>query len=116
MVKFESIPYGNGLYFISEEGDVCRLVNGSFKPIVPTITDSYYTIKINGDRYYIHKLVAEIFVPGRSRERCRVIHRNGDNLDNRASNLKWVTIGEIKRASRLVPECRESFWDVVQDF
>ncbi len=115
-MRFEAIPNGNGVYFISDEGTVRRLVNGSFKPIQPTITDGYETIKINGERYYVHKLVAEIFVEGRSRERCKVAHRNGDNLDNRATNLVWATPREVRIVSRYTPDCRESFWDVDHNF
>jgi len=109
-MSFEAIPNGNGVYFISETGSVFRLQNGNFKEVTPTITDGYYTIKINGERYYIHKIVAELFVPGRTALRCLVAHRNGNNLDNRAENLIWATRREVRMSARYTPEHRENFW------
>ncbi len=111
-MRFEAIPYGNGTYFISEVGSVFRLQNGSFKEVNPTITNGYYTIKINGERYYIHKLVAELFVPGKSSSRYKVAHRNGNNLDNRADNLVWATYKEVQESAKYLPEYRKRYWDV----
>lgn len=114
-MRFEAIPNGYGVYFISEVGSIFRLQNGNFKEIKPTITNGYYTIKINGERYYIHKLVAELFVPGRTTERCKVVHRNGDNLDNRSSNLVWATNKEVQDLAKYLPEYRERYWDIGPD-
>lgn len=41
-------------------------------------------------RLYIHRLVAEAFVPGKF-ENAHVNHINGRKDDNRAENLEWVT-------------------------
>lgn len=49
---------------------------------------------------YVHRLVAEAFCPGRTRDRDQVNHRNGQPDDNRASNLEWVTNEENNRHRR----------------
>lgn len=45
-------------------------------------------------REYVHRLVAEAFIPKISHERIWVNHKNGDPTDNRVENLEWVTPGE----------------------
>lgn len=51
----------------------------------------YKRIEIDGNKYYIHRLVAENFVPNDNPEKWnKVIHKNGDLSDNFFNNLKWV--------------------------
>ena len=46
-----------------------------------------------GRRFYIHRLVAQAFVPNPS-GRPEVNHIDGDKFNNCASNLEWVTRSE----------------------
>ena len=43
---------------------------------------------------YVSRLVAAAWVPGRTKERCEVHHRDGDILNNAADNLLWTTPSE----------------------
>lgn len=70
-----------------------------------------FKIRINRrDRtYYIHKLVGEYFVPGRSEERQFLIHIDHDKENNMSENLRWVTREESlthRRESPVVQEAR----------
>lgn len=44
--------------------------------------------------------VAENFVPGKSKERCCVIHIDGNKANARADNLIWATHGDAATASK----------------
>lgn len=50
-------------------------------------------VKLQGEHranYYVHKLVAQSFIPNRSKSKNIVIHVNGDKKNNSAKNLRWV--------------------------
>lgn len=73
-------------YFIGEDGTV-------YKKMKPWIATSYLDIKFKGKHHLIHRLVAEHFVenPDSLKE---VNHKDGDKMNNEASNLEWVTRSE----------------------
>lgn len=49
-----------------------------------------------GKRFYIHRLVAEAFIPNTNNLRA-VDHINSNRIDNRPTNLEWVTTAENNR-------------------
>ncbi|ADB04150.1 HNH endonuclease [Marseillevirus marseillevirus] len=56
----------------------------------------------------VHRLVAEAFCEGKTKERCVVNHKNKKRTDNRAENLEWVTHAHNSRHSYFAKENREN--------
>ncbi len=81
-------------YLISEGGKVFTIKNGARKYITGTLVDGYRRISImtvEGPRkFYVHKLVAEMFLPNKDKSKLKVIHLDYDKANNEASNLKWA--------------------------
>lgn len=80
-------------YFVSEEGEIFSIANGSIKKRKCVIDKSgYYRVKLGSKRtLFVHRLVARAFCSGETEERCEVNHKNGDKLNNHKNNLEWVT-------------------------
>lgn len=59
------------------------------------------SFKFNGHltNKLVHRVVAEAFIPN-SQNKKEVNHLDGNRLNNRSSNLEWVTSSENKRHAR----------------
>lgn len=92
-------------YAVSSEGRVLSLsFKGKYRLKILTQREScgYFHVHINNGfinkNFLTHRLVAEAFVY-KEDESLEVNHVNGNKLDNRASNLEWVTKSQNKRHS-----------------
>jgi hypothetical protein len=65
------------------------LVDGKVKKIT-TRKDGYQVISINGKIKYLHRYLAELYIPNPD-NKLQVNHINGIKNDNRIENLEWVT-------------------------
>ena len=105
-MEWKPIKGTNGLYMISEYGDVYRYsyckIYKNRRQKGRTFTEGY--VKPFGNRYktvslgdrgsqkYIHRIVAETFLKTEQKE-C-VNHIDGNKNNNHYSNLEWVTYKE----------------------
>lgn len=92
-----------GHYEVSDQGRV-RSVDrvdrrgwnrqGQLRRLSAHVTDGRPTVRLlkdgRGQTLYVHRLVLEAFV-GQCPEGHECCHGNGDNQDNRLSNLRWDT-------------------------
>lgn len=61
--------------------------------------NGYHRVKIHGEMYYVHRLVARAFLGPPDPCRWQVNHVDGNSCNNSLSNLEYVTVSENHRHS-----------------
>lgn len=102
MAKYDNIPGLPG-YYISRQGLIySRIIPGSHKLGNKYVRRhkkyslsngkyvKYYRTELMGKKYYVHRLVAQVYIPNPDNLPC-VAHKNNNPLDNMVSNLYWCT-------------------------
>lgn len=85
--KFKELEDHPG-YGINALGEVINFNTGRIlKP--DSSNRGYERVTLDGQKYYIHRLVAENLVPNPN-NRNKVTHVNGNNSDNFFRNLRWI--------------------------
>lgn len=92
-----------GLYQISDEGHVRRIMADGSAKMLKDKQGLYHTVSLskNGEKktFAIHRLVAEYFIE-RPEGAMEVNHKDGNKHNNDVSNLEWVTQSENLRHAR----------------
>lgn len=76
-------------YEITMEGEVINLKWGRKVKPQPN-GKGYLRVVIGKKRYFVHRLVAERYVPNPD-GKDQINHKDGNKLNNNADNLEWVT-------------------------
>lgn len=98
--------YGRIISFIDKIEEGVQMKGGTLR--------GYSTLPLRpygkSKTYYIHKLVAELFIPNDSDDKQSVIHKDYNKSNNYVENLQWVTKREMfdhQQGNPLVLEARE---------
>ena len=96
---WEKIPDTINL-FVSNHGRILSMVHGT-----PTIVKGkknpkgYKRFAVNGRAKFVHRIVAEVFLPPPKEWQTQINHKNGIKQDNRAINLEWCSRSENQQHS-----------------
>ena len=105
MEKWKNILGFDGNYQISNYGNVKSFINNIIlKPSIASKRNNkqgYKVVNLKGKLYYIHRLVAEAFIPNIA-NKPQINHIDGNKLNNKVDNLEWCTNSEnIKHAYKI---------------
>ena len=95
-IKTKEIKGYEGLYTVNSMGKVFSIKTGKEKKKLIS-NAGYYRVHLfnkgKGKIILVHRLVAEAFIPNPKNLPC-VNHIDGNKLNNRVTNLEWVTSSE----------------------
>lgn len=106
--EWKEIDNSGSNYFISNMGRIKSYKGYIAKLLSQVISDNGYK-RVNADffntgataNFTVHRLVAEYFIEKPHKPMCNVVHHKDFNsLNNKASNLQWVTKEEHKEIHR----------------
>ena len=80
--------------FVSDLGRIKRYIKHKLRYTLGWKTgNGYYRTAINNKEYFVHRLVAILFIPN-EKNKPQIDHINTIRTDNRVENLRWVTQSE----------------------
>lgn len=99
---WRKVKEADNRYEVSNFGRVRSLThNNDGKLLTGKIVGGYRCIDIRiGDKrhnVYVHKLVAQYFIPKDSKNKTAVVHIDWDKKNNHYKNLKWATHADVFR-------------------
>ena len=93
----KKIPNFSDNYLVTSDGLIySKFKKGFLKQ--ETSKDGYKRVglkhKNRKEKFSVHRLVAELFIPNSDEKKTQVNHKDGDKSNNNVSNLEWVTPSE----------------------
>lgn len=90
---WKDIPEYEGLYQVSNYGEIRKICGKNYKYLKPT-KEEYYRVSLikNNKRktFLVHRLVALAFIPNPNKYLI-INHKDENKLNNNVNNLEWCT-------------------------
>ena len=98
---WKDIPYYEGIYQVSNKGNIKSFKCGKIKILKPFKSkDGYLSVKLTKNKkektLRVHRLVAQTFIPN-PLNKLEVNHIGGCKHNNNLNNLEWVTREENRK-------------------
>lgn len=99
--SWEYVPETEKRYMVSNYGRIKSFMYDKDKGRImsPSLTNNFYTIRLKINKedraFFIHKLVADLWVSKPSDAHNHVIHHDWNSRNNHYINLKWATKAEV---------------------
>ena len=114
-VEWRTVSYLPPNIEVSNEGDVRKILsNSEYELATGSISNGTRMVSVSGKQYAIHRLVADAFIPN-PEGLPRVIHKDGNKLNNSISNLErasrsYNVVQSIKQGNSLnhLVKCQET--------
>lgn len=81
-------------YEVSNLGEIRRIETK--EEVYQSISGGYLRVSLDGEKLYVHRLVAEAFVPNPNHKPFAT-HKDGDPMYNSSRNLVWTTARESQK-------------------
>ncbi|MBU0487456.1 MAG: HNH endonuclease [Bacteroidetes bacterium] len=97
--EWKIIPFTETHYELSNYGRVRSFTGQKEGKIIKTATIQGFpvvSLRVDGTRknFYVHKIVAELYIPKENEKQCVVIHLDWNKKNNFVKNLQWVSTKE----------------------
>lgn len=90
------IGYFDNTYQVSEEGQIRH--RRSKRVLKPYLNKTgWHSVSIYGQKVNVCRIVALTLLPRIVCQKHKVLHLNGDKLDNRPCNLQWTSQSQLQR-------------------
>lgn len=94
-------------YAVSDRGDVYKITQDGLVELKKDISTGYARIELDNRKYYIARLVAELFLPEPTDPSLKIFYIDGDRTNCDSTNLVWLSKSEIQRYSSFTYEYRQ---------
>lgn len=86
--EWKDIKGFEGKYKVSTLGNVFSVISNRY--LKPVMVNGYHRVRLCGVAYFVHRLVAEAFLPNPD-NLPQVNHKDENRINNHRDNLEWCT-------------------------